>query len=603
MPDFTGSVTINGHPVIVDQDQSIESYIQAHIPLHDLWPSPTIPRSIPPTGTGIDVFESPYQPLPPCEIGQFQWPANMARYGRALYLVDKDTMMKLATDAWGYVPYEPPDPEAPPPAEGAPPPPPANTATDPFLFWGESSEQEVTLELNTPEVYYTGSGSPPQTKIRVKMLMLLPIRITTASDDVWLLRLVDTLRYENQDALIWPHDPTKKVTEDLIGDPVDDSSLPDAVDDTLRQFADINTILRRLFVNFLKMPFSALTITAPFQFNRAADPCWQWKGNRILEVIDTIVLSTGLRPVYTLPAEQTGTPQCRFTAFFPTASIANRDRLLDATKSPIVGGGMTGIGGFAKTIRFIARRASQFLVSDYYHRYDYSLLPFETHNGLLEKHPPEIFTLNTVHFKGPLDNISIDASTRNAMQARVKLLADGLRRWNERQYDVVFAGFYRPNIGAGVPDTVPSGFDDYICFDLRSGTTRYKSLPQHFYPRIQITGGEENPFAGGNIQNPPLFIGDEPWFGTVVESSNTMVKINLARTYAAGNSSLVSNPGATFSRPFYFSKGAENGDGDLYSDSNYPIWTRPFVVRPDIGTKVMIGRGHDNNWVILREYC
>jgi hypothetical protein len=576
MPSLSdlGSVTINGYPVLVDVGGEIESYIQQYIPLADIWPGPRIPRSIPPTGTGMDVFESPYPPLPPCEIGQFQWPANMSRYGRALYLVDKDTMTKLATDAWGYVPY---DPEAEPPGEGDPP---RNTATEPFLYWGQSSEAEVTLELNTPEVYYAPSSeSPPQTKIRVKMLMLLPIRITTASHDVWLLRLVDPVRYKNQDLLISPHDPEGDITGGTLAESVDDDSTPSEADDLTSASSSltISQIARRLAVNFLRMPASSVNVTG---MSNPADPCWQWKGNRVLEVLDSLILSTGKRPVYRLSVLQTGDPVCLFVAAAADSEEATRTAILDTERSPLIAGGICGEGAFPRSVLFSVRRCNQFLVSDHFYSYERSVTAVGGIAGVDQMDPFDVVSFCNVHYTGPFDTIEVNAASVTLMETRCNALALQLRHWNDTQHDVVFAGFYRPIAGAGVPRGVVTGFEDYVCFCLRSGSTRYKSLPAYFVPRVHL----EANYAL------PCFVSDGPLFGLVEESDASEVKVQLQSPGVDGQK--------TFARPFYYPWGNEEGGTVAADDPLHVVYSRNFSSPPEVGDRVVLKRGEDGGWAV-----
>lgn len=160
MPD---SVTINGQGINFDHDCAVLEFLRDRMPsdevLFSRWmPAPKMHASV---IENFEAFTPPYAPLPPIGIGELQWPTGVSRYARALYMVDRETMLSVARAAWGY------DGEL------------LLTEDDVPSDWGTDAINGVTLTIFGEESF------------TCSMLPLPPYRVPGTSAELWLLPLVD----------------------------------------------------------------------------------------------------------------------------------------------------------------------------------------------------------------------------------------------------------------------------------------------------------------------------------------------------------------------------------------------------------------------------
>lgn len=173
-------ITIAGEPVLIEWQGQLNTFLRDRLPAEDILfcRHPVQPLSANPLvcDNANDYCESPYPPLPPIQIGEFQWPSGASRYARALYAVDWPTMRAVAESAWGWQP--PTELIAP---EGDP---------DDIDNQREVALTDVPESWGT-EFYEVTLSIPGEETLSVQMYPLRPYRITGNGIDCWLLPLVD----------------------------------------------------------------------------------------------------------------------------------------------------------------------------------------------------------------------------------------------------------------------------------------------------------------------------------------------------------------------------------------------------------------------------
>jgi hypothetical protein len=169
---YKGSVTIDDMPLPLDWRHQLHDFLELRLPPEEILFSRHVARPIiNPLGcdNAPDYFRSPYPELPPVEIGEYQCPTGMSRYGRALMVVDWPILKQIAKKCWGMT---------------------GTIAGDDVpLDWkvptGSIDDQRVKLKFSTSE----------NQEIEIKSLIPLPpYRIPGSKRDLWLLPLVD-MRY------------------------------------------------------------------------------------------------------------------------------------------------------------------------------------------------------------------------------------------------------------------------------------------------------------------------------------------------------------------------------------------------------------------------
>lgn len=158
------SLTINGAPVVIDFDRQVADFLADRIPVaRQAFPRNGWQGMPPYTSAGMEWLYLPYPDLPPIGINHLQWPTGASRYGRALLLIDWDTLTKI----WPSYAAE----------EGEPGPAP--------IDWLESSWPDCTQV----EVQWDDG----ERLFRAKMYPLAPIPVAPkeAGIALWLLPLVD----------------------------------------------------------------------------------------------------------------------------------------------------------------------------------------------------------------------------------------------------------------------------------------------------------------------------------------------------------------------------------------------------------------------------
>lgn len=181
-PPDSGSITINGHPILVDYQCQLRKFLADRLPPEEIlfarWQAGIVPPNPFACDNAPDYIDSPYPPLPPLSIGEIQWPSGASRYSRALYAVDWPTMREIAKFAWG---WEPPTELIDPAGDPNDPDNKREVAsTDVPESWGEDFLQ-VSLDIR---------GIDNQ-KFSALMFPLRPYRVTGHGVDCWLLPLVD----------------------------------------------------------------------------------------------------------------------------------------------------------------------------------------------------------------------------------------------------------------------------------------------------------------------------------------------------------------------------------------------------------------------------
>lgn len=164
-------------PILVDHQMQLRKFMAERIPPESVLFSrrPQGPRANALSEiNSTQYLESPYPELPPVKVGEYQAPNGMARYSRALYAVDWQTMRKIAERVWDWeAPLNDPEDEN----SGEAP------ITDVPENWGES------MATSSRGLYlYIRDG---ENEFRANMRPLAPYRITGSGIDLWLLPLVD----------------------------------------------------------------------------------------------------------------------------------------------------------------------------------------------------------------------------------------------------------------------------------------------------------------------------------------------------------------------------------------------------------------------------
>jgi hypothetical protein len=183
-----------GVPVLLDWDESIQQHVDRFMANCIAFPTQRYQPEISVQERHAQaLLKSPYPDLPPCKIGEFQWPAGLSRYGRAMYVVDWRSLLEIADRAWGY------EIEREEPAEGEEEGAMIKPDFGPAFNWG-SKNDPVNLHFNSdmieyPEGQEPESGQPAWTKSTDPYVMYaLPPIPLSEQYDVWVIRLVD-IRY------------------------------------------------------------------------------------------------------------------------------------------------------------------------------------------------------------------------------------------------------------------------------------------------------------------------------------------------------------------------------------------------------------------------
>ncbi|MBX3422200.1 MAG: hypothetical protein KF752_11655 [Pirellulaceae bacterium] len=176
---MSGSITIDGMPIPIDWNHQLKNFLSVRLPPERiLFARDHREPIINSLGCDSqDTYLKPlYPPLPPIEIGEYQCPTGMSRYGRALLVVDWYVLSKIAIKCWGY--------SLPVTVEGQ---------EDIPERWKETSSTQVE---QTVVVQFLAEKT-----LSIKMIPLAPHRITGAGVDLWLLPLVDRRYFFNQNVV------------------------------------------------------------------------------------------------------------------------------------------------------------------------------------------------------------------------------------------------------------------------------------------------------------------------------------------------------------------------------------------------------------------
>ncbi len=186
------SITINGNPVLVDIYSEIQAFLDRYLPVEDwLFTRHELPEAYAdPEARAEDSIwcESPYPKLPACKINQLIWPTGASRYGRALFLVDKPTLLRIAKDAWRYEPSQPPNDI---PEEEI-----SSYPQNEYLrvaFYGDQTKGIQKPIEESPGAYETDNTTH---KFEADMYALSPLRIPGTGMDLFVLPMVDRRYFE-----------------------------------------------------------------------------------------------------------------------------------------------------------------------------------------------------------------------------------------------------------------------------------------------------------------------------------------------------------------------------------------------------------------------
>lgn len=167
-------ILLGGEPILIEYQQQLAGFLGTWLPPCELFRSRiSRPKSGKSTlGLEARAFASPWPELPPLKIGQFQVPIGFGRFSRGLFAVDKETLRRIAGDAYD--------------DSGTP-----ATVDDVYplgsdaISWG-GKRKPITLS-------YVAESS-----VAFEVFLLKPIRIAAHSADAWLLPVVDR-RYDWQE--------------------------------------------------------------------------------------------------------------------------------------------------------------------------------------------------------------------------------------------------------------------------------------------------------------------------------------------------------------------------------------------------------------------
>lgn len=167
----SGSVTIDDMPIPLDWRHQLHDFLSIRLPPENILFARHcfLPKVNPLVcDNASNYFRLPYPPLPPIEIGEYQCPTGMSRYGRALFVVDWHVLKHVAEKCWGLTTV--------PPGDDVP------------LDWktptGEFSTDSISLKFNGQESTF-----------ETRMYPLPPYRIPGIGRSLWLLPLVDARYY------------------------------------------------------------------------------------------------------------------------------------------------------------------------------------------------------------------------------------------------------------------------------------------------------------------------------------------------------------------------------------------------------------------------
>lgn len=173
---------------MVDVDHQIQQFLDDHLPIED-WlfsrvePSTSVANPLE-LSDAHGWCESPYPPLPPCKLNQLIWPTGASRFSRALFLVDKYSLLRIIQEAWNYTPPldngNPVWPEYVPDAWA--------TSNQPVLvdFHGETAGHTSYM---SDGMRFTRKGLHAPT-VKFPMFVLPPLRVPGEGMDLFVLPLV-----------------------------------------------------------------------------------------------------------------------------------------------------------------------------------------------------------------------------------------------------------------------------------------------------------------------------------------------------------------------------------------------------------------------------
>lgn len=164
------SITIAGQPIAFDWQCKLREFLRDRLPAEEVlfarWmPEPKMHAAV----IEKEALTPPYPALHPIEVGELQWPSGASRYARALYVVDKVSLLNIAIAAWDLDVI----------AQGGP-----DAITDYLSNWGAGATipgavSSVELSIYGEEHFVS------------QMLPLPPYRIPGTGAELWLLPLVD----------------------------------------------------------------------------------------------------------------------------------------------------------------------------------------------------------------------------------------------------------------------------------------------------------------------------------------------------------------------------------------------------------------------------
>lgn len=479
---MTGSVLIDDMPVPLDWRHQVRDFLDLRLPSQDiLFARHCHQRPINPLvcDNAPDYLRPPYPPLPPIEIGEYQCPTGMSRYGRALFLVDWKTLEPIAIKCWNRLAVEV-NPES----------------LDVPLDWKTVPGNHYLESVSLKFVHqFSAPGSQFVYHIQ-KMFPLAPYRIPGRGSALWALPLVDR-RYFMHGA----HEPSED--EEPPGDwnalfdaLAESLGIPDAGFD--RQILQGEEVV----ANYGEVPAAYGSPDERLYDTRRPQPA--------AALIDAAALSVGKRIVYDpvsdtfrlLDANESTGIRIRRLADPSIPAPPDTEPWPDETTptSPLmIAGGRRGAAAYPSVIKAWYRVDGESKYSD-------EPLP----GGGISFPSPNVWT-------------SWDGDDQEAADSFVTQLAADIRSWLDSGGQYCFAGIL-PKVrvipgeeSEDPPEDPPEpiivhenvcGFDDYISIRIKEHdegqyalTTRFYELPPLFLPSVILAGGKRDDCGGGGGSN------------------------------------------------------------------------------------------------------
>lgn len=454
---FKGSVTIDDMPIPLDWKHQLHDFLSVRLPPEEMLFSRHYytPKINPLTCDNASHYLTPpYPPLPPIDIGEYQCPMGMSRYGRALFVVDWPVLKKIAEKCWGW--------SAPKPLD---------VPSDWKTPTGDIADARVDLKFSNGKDEFLVKN----------MIPLPPHRIPGSKVDLWLLPLVDR-RYRLKNEVV-----TEIDGEAIEADPEADPPV-EAVNGWNVFFGTMDFANEfEVHDDYLKPDERLTKLEVPQPLSSIADVAALSVGMRIIfdPTTDTIKLTNS--------AESKLNRAYRLAA--PNVSNPNEESPISPM---VIAGGRTGAAAYPNKAKIYFKR------SDAVSSEEIGL----PRTGI---NTSQKITVFTSWEEGDEEDA---ADQTDAFLAKV---ASDLWYWCNSGGQYCFVGIVKPlrtvitDPEGPEPEATSiavNGFDDYFSIQIQEHpkstdgtdyvfTHRFYELPPFFLPPVVLAGGMRNTDCGG----------------------------------------------------------------------------------------------------------